>query len=82
MPCRELFRIYVVNGDLQRVNARGVEEPVAHHRSKRLGGHHRLGNEAVDRCKDARSIQHRTCHDFQRGIEGKMSDEYRKAAKQ
>lgn len=30
------------------VSARGVQEPVAHHRPEGTGRHHRLGDEAVD----------------------------------
>ena len=77
----EIVGLGVVNADIERVSAGGVEEPVAHHRANRKSGHHRLGDEAVDRAEDGRSIQRSACHDFQRRIEGKMSDEDREPAK-
>ena len=45
--------------DFERIGARRVQEPVAHHRADGLGRDHRLGDEAVDRAKDGRLIEGR-----------------------
>src|SRR5204863_8524041 len=81
MAHRQVGGLVGVNGYVEGVGAGGIEEPVAHHRPKGLGGQHRLGDEAVDRAKDSRSIQGRARYDFQRGIERKMSYEDRELAK-
>ena len=81
MAHRQIGGLGVVNADIERVSAGSVEEPIAHHRANRMGGHHRLGDEAVDRAEDGRSIQRSACHDLQRRIQGKMSNEEREPAK-
>jgi hypothetical protein len=81
MAHRQIGGLGVIDADIERVSARGVEEPIAHHRANGMVGHHRLGDEAVDRAEDGRSIQRSACHDFQRRIEGKMSNEDREPAK-
>ena len=81
MTHRQVGGLGLVDVDVERVSTGGVEEPVAHHRANRVGGQDRLGNEAVDRAKDRRSIQAIARHDVERRVEGKMSDEYREPAK-
>ena len=71
----------VVNFDFEDVGARGVEEPVAHHRPDRTRCHDRLGDETIHGAKDNRSVERGARDDFQRRIEGEMADEYGESAK-
>ncbi len=73
-----LGRVYA---DVEGVSTRRVEQPVTHHRADRAGGHHRLGDEAVDCAKHDRSIEGSACDDVQSRIEREMSDENGESAK-
>ncbi len=43
----------VVDTGFKRVGAGRVQEPIAHHCPDRMGGDHRLGDQAVDGAKDS-----------------------------
>ncbi len=60
----------------ERVCARGVEEPVAHHGAEWTGRDHRLGDEAVDGAEDPGAIDAHACHDRHRRIDREMADEH------
>ena len=67
--------------DFMGVDARGVQEPVAHHRADGKGRDQAFGDQAVDGAEHRRSIQRILGDDLERGIEGEISDEDRKPAK-
>ena len=70
----QVGKLRLVDPGFEDVSARGVQEPVAHHRPDRTGGDHRLGDEAVDGAKNERLIDGWAGHDGQRRIKGEMTD--------